>query len=648
MCVYKDENVLFGQTGIHSGILQERYLQEYISEFPEHSMLFSQWLLYKKYIDQSQMNIISGRMQKSNIAVTGVHKTITRNAKDTHGGAAPPPQPNALNQEPQQIDRYQVLSVLGQGGMGKVYKVFDPQTQKELALKVNFCGDASSKAAIRFRREAKTMTKLKHPGIVRAYDIGCENNQMFFTMDLVKGVSLKELQLSTPMTIKQSVNFIIKVCDIMDYAHRNGVVHRDLKPANIMVDNGKPIIMDFGLAKVEEASQKLSKTGVMMGTLRYMPPEQVEGRHSATTAQSDLYSIGAILYELLTRCPIFTVKSHLSLLNSILNVDPIALREINPKIPKELEDICLKAISKHKKHRYQSCKTFANDLRKFNGSSNSNTRRTNARTLAIKKRKRNNNKLFAIVGGVAMLLLLLIFMISGGNHQRDDHTTNHVAEQNIENKTAEKTEKKSQSKNTQENKPTTVEKVQNKSTDEQDTRKTKEVSPQQAQNKKNNEKPKHKKNKKQKPKEAPDFDWADAIVGFKVKAPALVPQAAGIFQIAKKEFVGFYPGRDNLLVLQGTRGRLDIVFNLNRVPEKLLLGLSHLSTRARNQNYSPVDIFVNNEVVEQNFNPGGASPHLNKFEITKHVKVGTNIVSIHSSPTATSNHWLYGFGIFLK
>lgn len=640
MCVYKNENVLFGQMGIHSGILHEHYLQEYISEFPEHSMLFSQWLLYKKYIDQNQMNAISTHVQKSKVAVTGMHRAVTRNAKDTNGGT-PSPQPNALNQEPQQIGRYKIICVLGQGGMGKVYKVFDPQTQQELALKVNFCGDASSKAAIRFRREAKTMIALKHPGIVKAYDIGCENNQMFFTMDLVKGVSLKELQLSTPMTIKQSVNFIIKVCDIMDYAHRNGVVHRDLKPANIMVDNGKPIIMDFGLAKVAEASQKLSKTGVMMGTLRYMPPEQVEGRHSATTAQSDLYSIGAILYELLTRCPIFTAKTHASLLNSIFNVDPIALREINPKIPKELEGICLKAIAKQKKHRYQSCKTFANDLRKFSGNSNSNTRRTNARTLAIKKRTRNNNQIFVIAGCVAMLLVVIFATSSGSREQ--PHARNHIAHNNKE------VAQQPQHKNTHEheNKLATTEKAQNKNTKEQDPRKTKNISPNQTQDKKSQEKPKRKKKKNKKPKEQPDFDWTDAIVGFKVKTPALVPQV-GIFNILKKEGVGFYPGRTNLLVIQGRQGKLEIAFNLSHIPENLLLGLSHLSTRAMNQNYSPIDIFVNNELIVQNFNPGGSVPRLNKFEIAKNVKVGTNVVAIYSSPTATSNHWLYSFGIFLK
>lgn len=641
MCVYKNENILFGQMGIHSGILQEHYLQEYISEFPEHSMLFSQWLLYKKYIDQNQMNAISAHMQKSKVAATGMHTAVTRNAKDTNGGT-PSSQPNALKQEPQQIGRYKVICVLGQGGMGKVYKVFDPQTQKELALKVNFCGDASSKAAIRFRREAKTMTTLKHPGIVRAYDIGCENNQMFFTMDLVKGVSLKELQLSTPMTIKQSVNFIIKVCDIMDYAHRNGVVHRDLKPANIMVDNGKPVIMDFGLAKVEEASQKLSKTGVMMGTLRYMAPEQVEGRHSATTAQSDLYSIGAILYELLTRCPIFTVKSHLSLLNSILNKDPIALRDINAKIPKELEDICLKALSKQKKHRYQSCKTFANDLRKFNGNSSGNTRRTNARTLAIKKRTRSNNKIFVIAGCVAMSLLVILVASSGSREQ--PHTANHTAH----NKEVVAQQPQHKSSQEHENKRAATEKARNKNTREQD-RQTEDISPNHTPDNNNQEKPKRKKNKNRnkKSKEQPDFDWTDAIVGFKVKMPALIPQV-GTFNILKKDGVGFYPKRTNLLVIQGRQGKLEIAFNLSHIPENLLVGLSHLSTRAMNQNYSPIDIFVNDELIVQNFNPGGSVPRLNKFEIVKNVKVGTNVVSIYSSPTATSNHWLYSFGIFLK
>ncbi|BBM87551.1 serine/threonine protein kinase [Candidatus Uabimicrobium amorphum] len=630
--MYKNENVLFGQVGIRSGILQERYLQEYISECPEHSMMFSQWLLYKKYVDQNQVNMIVSHIDQSKQNSSAVQTTATRNARGTVAGTSQ--QPRQLSQEPQTIGRYKVICVLGQGGMGKVYKVFDPQLQKELALKVNFCGDASSKAAVRFRREAKTMTALNHPGIVKAYDIGCQDNQMFFTMDLVKGVSLKEWQLSTPMTVKQSVKFIIQVCEIMDYAHRNGVVHRDLKPGNIMVDNGKPIIMDFGLVKVEEASQKLSKTGVMMGTLRYMAPEQVEGRHSATTAQSDLYSIAAILYELLTRRPIFTVKGHAALLNSIFNKDPIPLREVNPKIPKELEDVCLKALAKHKKHRHQSCKTFANDLRKFGGGNvNNNTRRTSARTLATRNTTQSNGKVWMVVGGtVALLLLLVIAMNSGNSNTSQNISGGNSVDQPIE------TAKKSQNKNT-----TSQNTDEIKGTPQNNEKKSNEKQNNKKQNSKSQSNKKQNR-KKQKPK---DFDWKDAIVGFKFNKGAIVDRI-GKFGILKTSILGRYPGRDHLIVIPGRQGKLEVAFQLNRIPEKLWVGLSHLSTRANNDWYSPINVVVNGEVVEANFNPGGRVEHLNKFEITKSVKVGTNVVSIQSARTATSNHWLFSFGIFPK
>ncbi|WP_372371372.1 serine/threonine protein kinase [Candidatus Uabimicrobium sp. HlEnr_7] len=647
--MYKNENVAFGQAGIHNGILQERYFKEYIAECPEHSMMFSQWLLYKKYIDQDQVNIISSYTKQAlNSPSISVHDLTTNNNSHTnHQKRTLQATNQTQSKNPDYIGRYKIISVLGQGGMGKVYKVFDPDMQKELALKVNFSREVSSQAAKRFRREAQTMSKLDHPGIVKAYDIGCENNQMFFTMDLVPGVSLKELQLSTPMSIKQSVDFIIKVCEIMDYAHRSGVVHRDLKPANIMVHKGKPIIMDFGLAKVEEASQKLSKTGMMMGTLRYMTPEQAEGRHSATTAQSDQYSIGAILYELLAKRPIFTAKTHLSLLKCILIKEPIPLCEINSKIPKELEQICNKALSKSKKHRYQSCSTMSNHLRKVHNKDTRNraTRRTSAR-LVTPKRKTISYKNIIIICTIAFITLLLFIGI--GNKKLPKPRKN--------NKATALANQKAHSKKQSQN-----DKIKNKLQNKNQSTQLSKSEKNELQNKdRNTQIPKPKKSKSQnqsiqlvKPQEKiphPKQDWSQAVVGFSIKNRKIVSHAgANLYKLIGEDrtWTVKRAPRKSLMVIPARVGGLQINFNLDRKYEALLVGISHLSTLAKT-NYSPIDIYVNGRLTVKKLEPGRSRPHYYEFEIANRVKQGKNNILIRSSSDAITHHWLFSFGIFTE
>ncbi|BBM86490.1 bifunctional serine/threonine-protein kinase/formylglycine-generating enzyme family protein [Candidatus Uabimicrobium amorphum] len=261
--------------------------------------------------------------------------------------------------------RYEIICELGRGGMGRVYKVYDQQLRREIALKMLLLGTNDNDTDFqRFQREARATANLNHPNIVRVYDIGIEDSYPYFTMDLINGGSLKERMKN--LSIRQAVDAMMKITDAIHHAHGQGIIHRDLKPANIMFDdNNEPVIMDFGLAKTSKASRKLSRTGTVMGTLHYMPPEQAGGRSRDVDARSDVYGLGAVFYEILTGKPPFTTTNYAQILNQIINVVPMPPTKIKPRIPKDLENICMKCLEKKKEKRYQTAAALKRDLQRF-------------------------------------------------------------------------------------------------------------------------------------------------------------------------------------------------------------------------------------------------------------------------------------------
>lgn len=263
--------------------------------------------------------------------------------------------------------RYQIISELGRGGMGCVYKAYDPDLERIVAIKMMLSGEsARQEDSERFLREARATAKFDHPNIVKIYDIGSQAGQSFFTMEFVEGSSLKSLAKKSPPSICQITEIMVKVGDAVHYAHRQGIIHRDLKPANVMMtQKGDPKVMDFGLAKMVKETGKLSQSGMVMGTLHYMPPEQAEGRLSAIDARSDVYALGTMFYELLTGFVPFTGDSSFQIIYQILNKEPIPPSQYKRYIPKDIESICLKALEKDKNHRYQSAAELVDDLLRF-------------------------------------------------------------------------------------------------------------------------------------------------------------------------------------------------------------------------------------------------------------------------------------------
>lgn len=261
--------------------------------------------------------------------------------------------------------QYQIKEKIGQGGMGAVYKVYDASLDRHVALKVVLPShELSPSQKERFIREAKAIAKIKHPNIVSVYEIG-EKPQSYFTMDLVVGQNLSEMIKSERIEISRACNLTAQLASALDAAHNKGIVHRDLKPSNIMIDgDGQALLMDFGLAKLEAEEEQLTRTGDILGTPEYMSPEQIDPNFGEIDGRSDLYSLGVILYEMLTGLPPFS-GTPIRVLWQKLNQRAQPPGELNSDVTKDLEAICLKAMEKNKSDRYQSGAELADALKKI-------------------------------------------------------------------------------------------------------------------------------------------------------------------------------------------------------------------------------------------------------------------------------------------
>ncbi|BBM83464.1 serine/threonine protein kinase [Candidatus Uabimicrobium amorphum] len=267
-----------------------------------------------------------------------------------------------------QFGKYSVVAKIGQGGMGQVFKAWDPHLQRFVALKILLSNNDGNNTHIeRFLKEAQASARLLHPNIVRVYDLGQENNVYFFTMDYIEGHSLLKAIKTKKYSLRKKVLLLETIARAVHFAHNNGVIHRDLKPSNIMLNGeGTPYVMDFGLAKITNVkSKRLTQSGSIIGTPYYMSPEQAHGDTKAINCSSDVYSLGIILYEMLTdRVPFFG-KSAIEVLLKVIEKDPVVPSKINSRVPKSLEAICLKAMAKKKENRYLSAQDLADDLQRF-------------------------------------------------------------------------------------------------------------------------------------------------------------------------------------------------------------------------------------------------------------------------------------------
>jgi len=280
---------------------------------------------------------------------------------DAQGTAGP------LGEIPRHFGSYELLEEIGRGGMGVVYKARQEGLDRIVAIKMILASHLASPEHVRrFQIEAKAAAGLRHPHIVHIHDVGQFHGQHYFTMEYVEGVSLAQRIAQEPVEIETALRLLEKVARAVGHLHRHGVVHRDLKPSNILLDeDGVPYVTDFGLAKVFLPGSEMTATGVIAGTPSYMAPEQAAGRSREVGPACDIYSLGAILYELLTGRPPFREANPLDTLVQVLDVEPTLPRRLNPRIPRALELISMKCLAKSPGDRYPSADDLADDLERF-------------------------------------------------------------------------------------------------------------------------------------------------------------------------------------------------------------------------------------------------------------------------------------------
>src|SRR5437870_11430842 len=262
---------------------------------------------------------------------------------------------------------YELLEEIGRGGQGVVYRARQKSLNRTVALKVIGLGHWATEAHLkRFRREAEAAASLEHPCIVPIYEVGERDGSCYFSMKFIEGGHLDELVRREPMPPRRAAELIAKVASTVHYAHEHRILHRDIKPGNILLDaKGEPHLTDFGLARLVETESTVTRTLEVLGTPSYMAPEQAVGNNAAVSSATDVYGLGAVLYQLLTGQPPFAGGTTYETIKLLLDTEPRQPRSLNSKIDSDLSTICLKCLEKDPKRRYSSALALAEDLERW-------------------------------------------------------------------------------------------------------------------------------------------------------------------------------------------------------------------------------------------------------------------------------------------
>lgn len=318
----------------------------------------------------------------------------------THGGRRQVEDPSI-----ERLGRFEIVGLVGKGGFGSVYRAQDTFLNREVALKLLRAAASENRRAVaRFLREPKAAAQLRHPHIVPVYDAGVMNGHYYIASAFIPGQTLEQALERERLPMRRAVEIVRNLADALGYAHNLGIIHRDIKPANIILDaRGQPLLTDFGLARIEDANEQLTREGSILGTPAYMAPEQASRRYGEVGPHSDQYSLGVVLYEMLTGTRPFRGKGE-ALVSKLLNETPPPPRAVNPRVPHDLEAVCLRAMGRMPADRYPSCLELAEDLGRWLRGEPVHAIRLTPHERVLRWIQRN--PVPAALGGVVVLLAL--------------------------------------------------------------------------------------------------------------------------------------------------------------------------------------------------------------------------------------------------
>jgi serine/threonine protein kinase/WD40 repeat protein len=313
---------------------------------------------------------------------------------------------------------YELLEEIGRGGMGVVFRARQKSLDRIVALKVLSAGMfVSEDGRRRLLSEAAAAARLQHPNIVAVYATGELDGHPFYAMELVAGRTLAQVVQAGPVPPKRAALWLKKIAGAVQYAHSHNVLHRDLKPSNILLDTaGEPRIADFGLAKILDSTEAATLTGSVLGSPAYMPPEQAAGRTAEMGPAADVYSLGAMFYELLTGRPPFQGASPQAVIEQVKNVEPIAPRRLNPGVPEDLNTMVLKCLEKNPVQRYASAQALAGELERF-----LNGQPVRARPVSPAEkiwRWSRRHPLPSVLAAISIVLLLVVLIVLSASSER--------------------------------------------------------------------------------------------------------------------------------------------------------------------------------------------------------------------------------------